>query len=84
MTNRDRDALAKLLTELTERLAGAPAKIAARAEEHAAANPALHDLIVSTYKVAGLELTCQDEATAIRHLVDYYLMPRPSKARGRR
>lgn len=84
MTNRDRDALAKQLTELAERLSDAPAKIMLRATEHAETAPSLRDLVISTYRIAGLEHACQDEATAIRRLVEYYLVPRPSKVRGRR
>lgn len=78
MTNRDRDAAAKLLLQVATELAMAPGRAQENAERNAASNP-------TPYQVGALEVVCENQAYAIRHLVNEYLIPRPSKVvRGKR
>lgn len=87
MTNRDRDSVAKLLRELSDRLDGAPAVMTERAQTLTTVDGADSTLTAfarATYQAAGLEHTCRDGATTLRYLIDEYLTPRASKLRGRR
>lgn len=89
MTNHDRDAAAKMLREVADRLAVAE-DLAAASSESYRARLAASDLEARSscmaYRVGALEQIIQQEVHALRSIVESYLTPetKPDKQRGKR
>lgn len=80
MTNRDRDSVAKLLEQIAQRLADAPAHTKECAEQYQK-NTGGVLFNVSAYQAGGLEQVCISSASAIRIYIAQYLSSPPRRGK---